>query len=910
MDSKSDRSTQNAPQGLAETYQPQQFETKWTPYWEDHGFFEGKDDPALRDRSFSISFPPPNVTGVLHMGHALGVTLQDLLIRWKRMSGFNTMWLPGYDHAGIATQVQVEKQIAKENAPVNGRPYSRHDMGRDRFLERTWKWKRDHESVIKDQCRRMGASFDWKRERFTLDDSFVHAVRTVFVQLYKEGLIYRGERMINWDTISQTALSDLEVEPTERKGSLWHIRYPIAGTKEYVVIATTRPETLLGDTALAIHPEDERYLKLHGKKARVPFVNREIPIVLDDYVDPAFGSGALKVTPAHDFNDFDIGVRHELERVQVIGFDGRMTEAAGPYQGLKVAEARERIVQDLEAQGLLEKVEDHVHRVGLSQRTGIPAEPLISKQWFVKIAPLAEPAIRAVEDGTVTFHPETWKKTYFEWMYNIRDWCISRQLWWGHRIPAWHCSACEKITVSVEDIAVCEHCGSQSVVQDEDVLDTWFSSGLWPFGTLGWPEKTKALETFYPNSVMETGFDILFFWVARMMMMGIHFMGKPPFERVYLHAMVRDEHGNKMSKSRGNVIDPMESVNAHGADPLRFTLAAMAGQGRDIKLSEQRILGYRAFCNKLWNATRFFHLQNAGTLQVASAEENAKWILSHKSDLLPAHRWILSELQDVAERMDAALERFDLQEACQAIYDFTWYEFCDWFVEFSKLAPGEATLRVLHYGLDQILKLLHPIIPFVTEELWQSLYEEPHKKGVSLCVQPFPKKRAEFVDADAAMTLAGIKRIVESLRQFRGENRISPKKQFSVWVKPQSENHLRFLRINEEEICALSKVEAFHSGEETRPKGNDVSTIVLPEVGLEFWIKLDGLVDLTEEIQRLEKEISKLREDLTFVEKKLSNPKFVERAPEHLVAEQKEKRERVTSQITELEATLKKLKDA
>ena len=599
----------------------------------------------------------------------------------------------GTDDAGIATQTQVEKQIAKEGKGPTGRPLSRHDLGREKFLERTWKWKEDHGTQITNQLKRLGSSLDWKRERFTMDEGLSAAVREVFVRLYNEGLIYRGERIINWCPRCMTALSDLEVNPTERKGNLWHLVYKIvnddgtpvknpkgvdalvAGEDAQLVIATTRPETLLGDTAVAVHPEDERYKHLHGKKAVLPLLGRLIPVITDAYVDKAFGSGGLKVTPAHDFNDYDLGVRHGLPFISVMGKDGKITAEGGPYAGLKFAEAREKVLNDLTETGLLVKTEPHTNKVGLCQRCDTVAEPIISKQWFVKIGPLAKPAIEAVETGKIQFSPKSWEKTYFEWMYNIRDWTISRQLWWGHQIPAWYCGKCQEITVALKTPENCEHCGAPSsqLKQDEDVLDTWFSSALWPFSTLGWPEgKTEALKTFYPTSILETGFDIIFFWVARMIMMGIHFMGEVPFEKVYLHAMVRDEKGEKMSKSKGNVIDPLVLIDQHGADPLRFTLTAMAGQGRDIKLSVDRVEGYRGFCNKLWNATKFFHLQFEEAQGGAVAEpegEVAAWITKHHNELGVADRWILSRLQTMIEKVEHGFTKFELNESSQAIYD-------------------------------------------------------------------------------------------------------------------------------------------------------------------------------------------------------------------------------------------------
>ncbi|OFZ20557.1 MAG: valine--tRNA ligase [Bdellovibrionales bacterium GWB1_55_8] len=928
-----------APREFTKNYEPSLFEAPLYRFWEEHGCFEASDENEPGQAAFSIVIPPPNVTGVLHMGHALTNTIQDILIRWHRMKGDNTLWLPGTDHAGIATQAQVEKAIMKEGKGPSGKPLTRHDLGREAFLKRTWKWKEDHKDQITNQLKRLGSSLDWKRERFTMDEGLSAAVREVFVKLYDEGLIYRGERIINWCPRCQTALSDLEVVPTDRKGNFWHLVYrivdekgdPVLGTdgqRRELVIATTRPETLLGDTAVAVHPEDERYADLHGKYAILPLLGRKIPVITDAYVDREFGSGALKVTPAHDFNDYELGRKHQLPTISVMGKDGRITPAGGPYSGLKFSEARERVVQDLREAGLLVKIEDHQHKVGLCQRCEHVAEPIISKQWFVKIEPLARPAIEAVEKGRIVFSPKSWEKTYFEWMYNIRDWCISRQLWWGHQIPAWYCGRCQETTVARQSPDQCAHCHAPAseLKQDEDVLDTWFSSALWPFSTLGWPEKTKALSTFYPTSILETGFDIIFFWVARMIMMGLHFMDDVPFHKVYLHAMVRDEKGEKMSKSKGNVIDPLVLVERHGADPLRFTLAAMAGQGRDIKLSEDRVEGYRAFCNKIWNATKFFHLQlEAGTVAepVGGAEH---WLFEHRAELLAPNRWILSRLQVAIQRVDKGLADFELNDAAQALYDFSWHELCDWYIELSKLPLKEAgparqqTLITLHYTLETLLRLLHPFMPFLTEELWQTL---PWKKPantrardrdgkpqiVTLMFQEFPKVQTNLHDSEAERTIDAIRAVVEAIRNFRGENNISPKVSFVVRYTPASPAADAFIRMFANEINALTRISSLDRRSTGASVADDGSEAVIPLTNppVELRVSLEGLVDHEEERKRLQKEIEKVRSDLEHVQGKLSQEKFLSRAPAELVASERQKEAALKSKLQELTAAAERI---
>ncbi len=898
---------------LSKSYEPAQFETQIYQFWEKNGYFAASDTCAKGQDPFSIVIPPPNVTGALHMGHALTNTIQDILVRYHRMKGDNTLWMPGTDHAGIATQAQVEKHLAKTEKNPAGRPLTRHDLGRDEFVKRVWKWKEEYGNQISNQLRRMGSSLDWKRERFTMDEGFSAAVREVFVRLHQEGLIYRGERIINWCPRCQTALSDLEVLPTERKGFFWHITYKVENSDEQLVIATTRPETLLGDTAVAIHPEDQRYQHLHGKNVILPLLGRVIPIITDPYVDREFGSGALKVTPAHDFNDNELGKKHGLSVISVMGKDGKITPAGGTYADLKFAEARERIIQDLKTSGQLIKTEDHTHKIGLCQRCDQVAEPLISKQWFVKIEPLATPAIEAVKNNKIVFVPKSWEKTYFEWMNNIRDWCISRQLWWGHQIPAWYCNQCHEVTVSTTDPKKCSNCqaSSKELKQDEDVLDTWFSSALWPFGTLGWPKKTQALETFYPTSILETGFDIIFFWVARMIMMGIHFMGDVPFSKVYLHAMVRDEKGEKMSKSKGNVIDPLDIIQIHGADPLRFTLAIMAGQGRDIKLSVDRVGGYRAFCNKLWNAVKFFHLQLDGKKIKPPQGGVENWIHTHRADLLISSRWIISRLQNVVDRVNRGIENFELNESAQALYEFIWHEFCDWYIELSKLPLREEgavktqTVYVLHYVLEKLLVLLHPFTPFVTEELWQSL--PWRNRGETLMLQTFPLVDLALKDTDAEHTVHAIRSVIDALRNFRGEHNISPKVELSMVYIPTTSASDVFMRMYSTEIKSLAKLAKIEKSETSRPKMINEAVIPLSTPPIELRINMEGLVDTEVETKRLKKEIDKIANDILFVEEKLSRESFVTKAPPELVEKEKRRKQELISKRVELEAALKRL---
>lgn len=927
------------------SYEPAQFEDRIYRFWEDNGFFRASDQNLRGQRAFCMMIPPPNVTGVLHMGHALTNTIQDILVRWRRMKGDNTLWLPGTDHAGIATQVQVERQIEQATPPS-----TRQEMGRPAFIEQVWKWKEEHGGKIKDQLKRLGSSLDWDRERFTLDEGMSRAVREAFVRLYQQHLIYRGDRIINWCPRCQTALSDLEVVPTERKSSLWYIRYTILNCYDHdgghdssnkvahhsigsITVATTRPETLLGDAALAVHPDDERYKAFHGQCANLSLpgsllAKRRIPVVVDAAADPAFGTGALKITPAHDFNDYEIGKRHSLSSYSVMGKDGRITEEGGPsYAGLTFQEARVKILKEVEACGFLVKQEDTVHSVGVCQRCETVVEPLISKQWFVKTQTLAEPAIRVVQEGKVKFFPQNWEKTYFEWMFHIRDWCISRQLWWGHQIPAWYCEACKKITVLREAPERCSHCTAPAaqLKQDEDVLDTWFSASLWPFATLGWPDETAALRNFYPTSILETGFDILFFWVARMLMMGLHLTGEVPFHRVYLHAMVRDEKGEKMSKTRGNVIDPLVLIHQHGADPVRFTLAVMAGQGRDVKLSVDRVAGYRAFCNKLWNATQFVRMQESSFLTQTLLESShllsylEDRLVSHGDSLLLAHRWILSRLQEVIRTVEAGLEAFELNQSAQILYDFVWREFCDWYIELSKnflkdlqdqQKNREQTFLTLHYVLSTVLKLLHPFIPFITEELWQSL---PYgSQNSALMLQSFPRAQGSFECPEAEREMQEFQWVVETLRNFKGENQIPFKTLLTVDFIPGSEEVTQFLRKHEKQFQFLIGVREFRQltlearAQRAEASGR-VTVIPLSRPAVEFQIGLDDLVDPTVERVRLEKEILKVVANLQFIRTRMQKPGFLEKAPPHLIAQEKQREQELLAKKSDLEFTLKKL---
>jgi len=879
---------------LPSSYEPKEVEQKWYKIWEEGGYFHAHEDDGKEP--YSIVIPPPNVTGTLHMGHALNNTLQDILIRWQRMQGKSVLWMPGMDHAGIATQNVVERLLKKEGK-------TKDDLGRENFEKRVWEWKEHSGGQIKGQLRRLGCSLDWERERFTLDEGLSKAVHKVFATLYEEGLVYQGYRIINWCPRCETALSDIETEYQDLEGHLWHIKYPIAGTDEFIVVATTRPETMLGDTGVAVNPDDERYTDLVGRKVILPLMDREIPVFADSYVDREFGTGLVKVTPAHDPNDFEMGKRHDLEEINILDKKGFINENGGKYKGLSRFEAREKIVSDLKELGLLEKIEKHDHSVGHCYRCQTIIEPYLSKQWFVKIKPLADEAIKAVKEGKVNFVPKNWEKTYFEWMYNIRDWCISRQLWWGHRIPAFYCQDCEHINVSVEDPTECAKCGSKNLKQDEDVLDTWFSSGLWPFSTMGWPEQTDSLRKYYTTSVLVTGFDIIFFWVARMIMMGMKFMDKEPFHDVYIHALVRDEHGQKMSKSKGNVIDPIIMMDKFGTDALRFTLSILAAQGRDIILSEKRIEGYRSFSNKIWNATRFILMNlgddfKAGDIDVTSLEQFDKWILYR--------------LNQTIEGVSKALEEYKFNDAAHLIYDFWWHELCDWYLELTKQriyskdpegqVSSDVAKQVLFHVLKTSLKILHPFMPFITEEIWEKITDDSECR---LIVAQWPSANKDYGFTKESEYTSLFQDIIYKIRNIRGEMNIAPDRKASVVFKTSDERIVSIIRQEEVHIKALAKVESVTVDSEYVPDNTDASAVLK---GVEIFIPLKGLIDIEKEKARLEKEISRIKIEFEKVEKKLTNENFTGKAPAAVIEKEKKKKEEYTEILSKLEESYSKLK--
>ncbi len=869
-------------------YAPEEVESRWYAHWEANGLFAASENSE--QKPFSIVIPPPNVTGVLHMGHSLNITLQDILCRYRRLRGDNVLWMPGTDHAGIATQNVVERNLAEKGI-------DRHQLGREKFIAAVWEWRRKYGDAIINQLKRLGASCDWQRERFTMDDGLSKAVRKVFVELYEAGLIYRGNYIINWCPRCQTALADLEVEHEEQDGHIYHIRYPMADGDGGPVVATTRPETMLGDTAVAVHPEDQRFKHMHGGSVRLPLTGRTIPIITDSYVDVKFGTGALKITPAHDPNDFQIGRIHDLPSVRVIGDDGRMTEAAGEkYHGKDRFECRRTVVADLKEQGFLVKVEDYRHSIGHCYRCQTLVEPNLSKQWFVKTRPLAEKAVAAVKNSQTRIVPEKWKNDYFKWMENIRDWCISRQIWWGHPIPAWKCLDCDELVVALEAPGKCPACQSGNLEQDEDVLDTWFSSALWPFSTMGWPENTRLLNTFYPTSVLVTGFDILFFWVARMMMMGCYFMEKVPFRDVYVHALVRDEDGKKMSKSSGNVIDPMVIIGEYGTDALRFTLAAFAAQGRDIKLSEKRIEGYRNFINKLWNAAR---------LTLMHVKEKPS--LNEPVDQGLADQWMLSRLKTVAQTVAEAIDGYHFNTAANEIYQFTWHEFCDWYLEAAKPAlygkwggdRQQAALFVSWRVLHDTLILLHPIIPFVTEEIWHLL---PGTQG-SIMRATYPLDDPEFEEisynAAAEADMAMVMDIITGIRNIRGEMNISPSTRLDVLVQTDNPHHQEIVAANQELIAVLARVNApqvASAGE----KPEKTATAIVEDLVVSIY--LAGVIDFAKESLRLEKEINKLEKEIQGLSKKLENDSFISKAPGEVI-------EKTRNQYTEYLEKQEKLRN-
>jgi valyl-tRNA synthetase len=873
---------------LDKSYSPEAVEKRWYAYWEDNKLFAA--DAKTTKTPYSIVIPPPNVTGVLHMGHALNNTMQDIMCRYRRLKGDAVLWMPGTDHAGIATQNVVEKKLAAEGT-------DRHQLGREKFIEAVWEWRKEYGSAIINQLKRLGASCDWDRERFTMDEGLSQAVRKVFVQLYEDGLIYQGDYIINWCCRCHTALSDLEVEHEDLDGHFYHIRYPYADGSGSVTVATTRPETMLGDTGVAIHPDDERYADLTAKSLILPLMNREIPIIRDTYVDLSTGTGALKVTPAHDPNDFEIGARHDLASLKVIADDGTMTAETGRFEGMDRFACRKAVVEALEAEGLLERVEPHRHSVGHCYRCKTVVEPNLSRQWFVKAKPLAEKAIKAVETGRTRIIPESWTKTYYEWMYNIRDWCISRQIWWGHQIPAWTCQGCRKMIVAIEAPDVCPDCGSEDLLQETDVLDTWFSSALWPFSTMGWPQQTQLLKTYYPTSVLVTGFDILFFWVARMMMMGIHFMKEIPFSDVYVHALVRDEDGKKMSKSKGNVIDPLNVIDQYGTDAFRFTLAAFAAQGRDVKMSEKRVEGYRHFINKLWNAARF---------SLMHLDEHVDAIDDKHISL--QDRWILSRLHRVVTKTEAALDAYKFNEAAGAVYQFVWHELCDWYLEAIKptlyddgnAAAKTATLSVLWHVFKEALILLHPFAPFVTEEIWHSL---PGTKG-SIMKAAWPDNLQPGNDPAAEGEMKTVMEIITGIRNVRGEMNISPSTALTVAVLPESEKIAALVEANRRLIENLARLNGLTVDMAMlRPKA---AATVLAN-GATVYVLLEGIVDFSQEQTRLQKEIDKLTKELSGMNKKLGNEDFLKKAPADVVAGVREKHAAKLEKQHALEATLERI---
>jgi len=884
---------------IEKVYEPQRFEPHWAQWWIDSGIFHAS-SRATGGRMFSLVIPPPNVTGSLHIGHMLEHTEIDVTIRWHRMLGDNTLWLPGTDHAGIATQMVVERKLAEEGI-------DRRDLGREAFEKRVWEWKAEYGDTIKRQMIRMGASCDWSRERFTLDPGLSRAVREVFVRLYEKGLIYRGEYMVNWCPRCHTALSDLEVAHADVAGHMWHLRYPVKGEPgRYVVVATTRPETMLGDTAVAINPQDERYRDLHGHIVELPLMGREIPVILDELADPKFGTGVVKVTPAHDPNDFEAGRRHDLPKIQVIDENGMMTAAAGAYAGLDRFEARRRVLADLEAQGALVKTEDYALNVGRCQRCKTVVEPLVSTQWFVKTKPLAEKAIEVVESARIVFIPANWAKTYFEWMYNIRDWCISRQLWWGHRIPAWHCEECREIVVARETPTTCPRCGSSQLEQDPDVLDTWFSSGLWPFSTLGWPDATEDLATFYPTSLLITGFDILFFWVARMIMLGLEFMGEVPFRQVYIHGLVRDAERQKMSKTRGNTIDPLIVNDQYGTDAVRMALLQGAAPGTDIVLTEERMESSRAFANKIWNAARFLFLNMERSGVEPWVPESLEQFLPQADPVTLAvpmeDRWILSRLNSCTEQVNRAIEQHRYHEAAQVLWHFFWHEFCDWYLELKKLhfrensglTPG---WRNTLAAFESALRLLHPAMPFLTEELWQRLATDRNTRPVSIAVAPYPRYRKELADLVAEREIEILQEVVTMARTLRTEAKLDPKQPLEGALYSRGTG-LEVAQRHAEAIKKLANV-SLEFRAEAAPKAAAIRSTA------EFDLVLH-LPKTQEDAQRkrMEKEREQVEKNIANLERQLGDEKFLNKAPAHVVDGMRQKLADYRSQSDKLNSAL------
>ncbi|MBQ8757413.1 MAG: valine--tRNA ligase [Oscillospiraceae bacterium] len=875
---------------LPKVYEPQQVEKEIYRMWEDGGYFHpaGKSDA----KPFTIVMPPPNVTGQLHMGHAMDATLQDTLIRFKRMQGFNALWVPGTDHAGIATQIKVEEELRVKEG------LSRHDLGREKFLERVWDWKHQYGNRIVQQQKKLGASCDWDRARFTMDEGCSKAVREVFVSLYEKGLIYKGSRIVNWCPHCVTALSDAEVEYVDKPGKLWHLKYPIEGEDgRYVIVATTRPETMLGDSGIAVNPNDERYQDLIGKYCILPLMNRRIPVVADEYVDLEFGTGCVKMTPAHDPNDFEVGLRHNLESIRVLDDNGRINELGGKYCGLDRYEARKAILADLDELGLLEKTEEHQHNVGTCYRCSNDVEPIVSAQWFVKMEPLAKEAIRSVKEGETKFVPERFTKNYMNWMENLHDWCISRQLWWGHQIPVWYCAECGHMTCTREDAHVCEECGSDKIERDPDVLDTWFSSALWPFSTLGWPDKTVDLDTFYPTDVLVTGYDIITFWVSRMIVSGLEHMQKAPFHTVLIHGLVRDDKGRKMSKSLGNGIDPLEIIDKYGCDALRMNMVMGNSPGNDMRFYVERCEAMRNFANKLWNASRYV-LMNLG--------EDAVNKLPDTKDLTIADKWVLSKLNTLIAEVTENLEKYELGIAVQKVYDFLWDTYCDWYIELTKArlysedaAQKQTALQVLVYVLDQTLRLLHPFMPFITEEIWQSL---PHD-GDALIVAQWPEYTDALKFRSEELQMESVMNAIRAIRNRRADMNVPPSKKAALYIltsKPdvftEGEGYMQRLAYADE-ITML----------DAEPENID-GMVCCTTADAKLYIPMGQLVDVAKEVERVQKELEKAQKNLAGLEGKLSNENFISRAPEAVVQAEREKADKARALIDQLQDSLDALK--
>ncbi len=871
---------------IDKTYDPAKVEDRIYAEWMEKKYFHAEADCSKKP--FTIVIPPPNVTGQLHMGHALDETLQDILIRYKRMQGYSALWVPGYDHAGIATQIKVEEVLRKEEG------LTRYDLGREKFLERVWDWKNKYGGRIVEQLKKLGSSCDWDRARFTMDDGCSKAVKEVFVNLYNKGLIYQGSRIINWCPHCITALSDAEVEHAEQAGHFWHIKYPIKDSDNYVIIATTRPETLLGDTAVAVNPEDARYTDLIGKMLVLPLVGREIPVVADEYVDKEFGTGCVKITPAHDPNDFEVGKRHNLESIRVMNDDATINAHGGKYEGMDRYEARKAIVADLEEQGLLVRVEEHSHNVGQCYRCGTTVEPIISKQWFVKMEPLAKPAIEAVKNGETEFVPERFSKTYMNWMENVFDWCISRQLWWGHRIPAYYCDECGEMVVSKTEVEVCPKCGAH-MRQDDDVLDTWFSSALWPFSTLGWPEKTEELDYFYPTSVLVTGYDIIFFWVARMIFSGLEHTGKSPFKHVLMHGLVRDSQGRKMSKSLGNGIDPIEIIDKYGADALRFTLATGNAPGNDMRFYNERVEASRNFANKIWNASRF-------TLMNLDITENK---LPAVSELRTEDKWIISKYNRLVKEVTDNLDKFELGVAVAKLYDFIWDDFCDWYIELVKPrlfdkedASGKTAQYVLTYVLSNTMKLLHPFMPFITEEIWQHL---PHE-GESIMISDWPAYDAALDFAADEADMQSVMDAISAIRNRRAEMNVPPSKKAKIIIVTDKKEVFANGAAFFERLASASETVV-----QADKSGIDANAVDIVTADAQIFLPLDELVDKEKELARLREEKKRLEAEIKRVEGKLSNEGFVSKAPAKVVEEERQKGESYKAMLEKIEESIRSM---